>query len=193
VEPPACAVAADEQIEYRSLRRHRAERSIRAGVLSREAGWIDALQSAGRTSGSSSRRVPKGAWANRSSRRTSSSPSSESWSSRLPSSSCAFRRASRCRGGRASGQFRQAGQDGLPSPSLLPFLSGVGRRFWLADREPGHPPSIRRPRGSHEERYLVPRTRLSSRQRDFSKLNAQRSTSRRSAGTIGKSRHDGGR
>jgi hypothetical protein len=91
VEPSGIPVAADEQIEYRDLRRHRGERSIRAGVLSLEAGWIDALQSGGRTCGPSSRRMPKGAWANRSSRRTSSSPSAESWSSRLPSSSCAFR------------------------------------------------------------------------------------------------------
>jgi hypothetical protein len=35
--------------------------------------------------------------------------------------------------------------------------------------------------------------RAANAQRDYSKLNAQRSTSRRSAGTIGKSRHDGGR
>jgi hypothetical protein len=93
VESRGIAVAADEQIEYRALRRHRGERSIRAGVLSLETWWIDALQSAGRTCGRSSKRVPKGAWGSPSSRRTSSSSSSESWSSRLPSSSCAFRRA----------------------------------------------------------------------------------------------------
>src|ERR1019366_7453555 len=83
VEPPGIAVAADEQIEYRDLQRHRGERSIRAGVLSLEAWWIDALQLGGQTCGPSSRRVPKGAWGSRSSRPTSSSPSSESWSSRL--------------------------------------------------------------------------------------------------------------
>jgi hypothetical protein len=48
VESPGIAVAADEQIEYRALRRHRGERSIRAGVLSLErvdrraaVGWPD--------------------------------------------------------------------------------------------------------------------------------------------------------
>src|ERR1019366_9762020 len=39
VKPPGIAFAADEQIEYSRLRRHYGERSIRAGVLSLEAGW----------------------------------------------------------------------------------------------------------------------------------------------------------
>src|ERR1019366_1982421 len=47
VKPPGIAFAADEQIEYSRLRRHHGERSIRAGLLSLEAGWIDALQSGG--------------------------------------------------------------------------------------------------------------------------------------------------
>ena len=92
VEAPSIAVATDEQIEYRGLRCHCGERSIRAGVLSPEAGWIDALQSGGRTCGPSSRRVPNGAWG--------SPPLLKAYflprrlrhrrSSRRPSSSCAF-------------------------------------------------------------------------------------------------------
>ena len=134
VEPPRIAVAADEQIEYGGLRRHRGERSIRAGVLSLEAWWIDALQSGGRTCGPSSRRVPKGAWGSRSSRRTSSSPSSESWLSRLPSSSCAFRSRATEYGRRPSGNAcrLRASERGDAASWMKPSRRRQGSRSSMA-------------------------------------------------------------